>query len=127
LKEILWLGYGCYQDMMKNEGMTENAAKEKKLFNGVAKKLREYSSELLYTFSHDGQEIGSRISVSGVSEASLKALIEHELQRREQERAESHAKEEIKIKKMANRIKLWGFLFTLANALILALYKDWLG
>lgn len=127
LKEILWLGYGCYQDMVKNEGITENAAKEKKLFSGVAKKLREYGSELLYAFSHDGQEIGSRISVSGVSEASLKALIEHELQRREQERAERHAKEELKIKKMANRIKLWGFLFTLANALILALYKDWLG
>lgn len=126
LKEILWLGYGCYKDLVKNEGLTENAAKEQKLLNGVIKKLREYGDEFLYALSQDGQEIGPRVSVSGVSETSLKALIEHELQRREQDRAESHAKEELKIKKMANRIKIWGFLFTLANALILALYKDWL-
>ncbi|USF86388.1 hypothetical protein [Candidatus Endoriftia persephonae] len=127
LKEILWLGYRCYQDMVKNEGLTENAAKEQKLMNGVVKKLREYGDEFLYALSHDGREIGPRVSVSGVAEKSLKALIEHELQHREQERAEIHAKEELKIKKMANSIKLWGFLFTLANALILAQYKDWLG
>jgi hypothetical protein len=127
LKEILWLGYGCYQDMVKNEGITENAAKEQKLLNGVVKKLREYGDEFLYALSHDGQEIGPRVSVAGVSEASLKSLMEHELQRRVKERDESHAKEELKIKRMANRIKIWGFLFTLANALILALYKDWLG
>jgi hypothetical protein len=127
LKEILWLGYGCYQDLVKSEGLTENAAKEQKLLNGVVKKLRGHSDEFLYALSHDGQEIGPRVAVSGVSETSLNALIEHELQRREQDRAESHAKEELKLKKMANRIKLWGFLFALANALILALYKDWLG
>lgn len=127
LKEILWLGYGCYQDMVKNEGLTENAAKEHKLVNGIVKKFRQYSDEFLYTLSHDGQEIGPRVSVSGVAETSIKALIDHELQRRQQERAEVHVKEELKIKKVANRIKLWGFLFTLANGLILALYKDWLG
>ena len=26
-----------------------------------------------------------------------------------------------------NKIKLWGFLFTLSNAVILAFYKNWLG
>jgi hypothetical protein len=67
LKEILWLGYGCYQDMVKNEGITENAAKEQKLLNRVAKKLREYGDEFLYALSHDNQEIGPRVSVSGVS------------------------------------------------------------
>lgn len=127
LKEILWLGYGCYQDIVKNEGLTENAAKEQRLLKGVIKKLREYGDEFLYMLSHDDKEIGPRVSVSGVSETNLKALIKHELQRRGQDRAENHATEELKIKKMANRIKIWGLLFTLANALILVLYKGWLG
>ena len=34
---------------------------------------------------------------------------------------------DLKIKEKTNKIKLWGFLFNLANALLLALYKDWLG
>lgn len=127
LKEILWLGYGCYQDMVNNEGLTENAAKEHKLLTGIVKKFRQYGDEFLYALSHDGLEIGPRVSVSGVAETSLKALIDHELQRRQQNRAEVHVKEELKIKKVANRIKLWGFFFTLANGLILVLYKDWLG
>ena len=53
---------------------------------------------------------------------TLKALVDHELERRERDRQELLAKEEMKIKRAANSIMLWGFLFTLANGLILALY-----
>lgn len=42
-------------------------------------------------------------------------------------REDEFKEREIKIKENGNKIKLWGFLFTLANMLILALYKDWLG
>ncbi len=127
LKEIIWLGYGCYVDLVKNEGMTEHAAKEKKLIRGATKKIRSVDSELLYALAKDGGEIAPRLTVSGLSEATLKALVDHELERREQDRQVLLAKEEMKIKRAANSIKLWGFLFTLANGLILVLYKDWIG
>jgi hypothetical protein len=127
LKEIIWLGYGCYVDITKNKGMTEQAVKEKKLINGAITKLRGLDIEYLFAIANDGDEIGSRISVSGISENTLKALIDHELQRREIDREEGLAKEEIKLKKTENSIKLWGFLFTLANGFILAFYKNWIG
>ena len=127
LKEIIWLGYSCYVDLAKNEGITEQAAKEKKLVIGAIAKIRGHDVEYLFALANDGHDISPRISVSGISENTLRALVQHELQRREQDREENLAREDIKIKKRANSIKLWGFLFTLANALILALYNKWIG
>jgi hypothetical protein len=127
LKEIIWLGYVCYVDITKNEGMTEQAAKEKKLIKGAITKIRNFDTEYLFALANDGSAIAPRLTLSGVSENTLKSLIEHELDRRDKDREEKLKKEEIKIKKEANSIKLWGFLFTLANGLILALYKGWIG
>lgn len=127
LKEIIWLGYGCYVDLSKNEEMTEQAAKEQRLIKSAIPKIRSFDTELLYALVNDGANIASRLSLSGIAENSLKALLEHELDRRNKDREETLKKEEIKINKAANRIKVWGFLFTVANGLILALYKNWLG
>ncbi len=127
LKEIIWLGYGCYADLTKNEGMTEQSAKERKLIKGTIEKIRTFDTEYLYALAKDGSDVASRLTISGVSENTLRALIDHELERREKDREENIKKEEIKIKKAANSIKLWGFLFTLANGLILAFYKNWIG
>lgn len=127
LKEILWLGYSCYVDIVKNKGLTEQAAKEKQLVKGATNKIRSIDAELLYALANDGGEIAPRLTLNGLSEDTLKALVAHELKRREQDRQELLVKEEMKIKRAANSIKLWGFLFTLANGLILALYRDWIG
>lgn len=127
LKEIIWLGYGCYVDIVKNEGLTEPAAREKKLIKGATNKIRNLGSEFLYALAKNGSEIAPRLTLSGLSEETLKALVGHELEKRERDRQELLAKEEMKIKRAANSIMLWGFLFTLANGLILALYKDWIG
>lgn len=67
------------------------------------------------------------MGVNGISEESLKALLTHELEERDKDREDEFKEREIKIKENGNKIKLWGFLFTFANMLILALYKDWLG
>lgn len=127
LKEIIWLGYGCYVDIVKNEGLTEAAAREKRLIKGAANKIRSLDPEFLYALAKNGSEIAHRLTLSGLSEATLEALVANELERRERDRQELLAKEEMKIKRAANSIKLWGFLFTLGNGLILALYKDWIG
>ncbi|MDL1989048.1 MAG: hypothetical protein LWX08_15690, partial [Deltaproteobacteria bacterium] len=127
LKEIIWLGYGCYVDLSKNEDITEQAAKEQRLIKSAIPKIRNFDSEYLYALVNDGSNIRSRLSISGIEENTLKALLEHELDRREKDREESLKKEEIKIKKTANSIKLWGFLFTVANGIILAFYKNWIG
>lgn len=127
LKEIIWLGYSCYVDIVKNEGTTELSAKENKLIKGASNKIRNLDSEFLYALANDGNDIAPRITLSGLAESTLKSLVQHELDRRERDRQENFTNEEIAIKRKANSIKLWGFLFTLVNGIILALYKDWIG
>ena len=127
LKEIIWLGYQCYLSLVRNEGMTEKSAIEQKLISAAQKKVRNSETSLLYALTHDGKEVASRLAIKDISEETLHALIEFELDRREKDKEESIKAEEIKISKSANKIKLWGFLFTLANALLLAAYKNWLG
>jgi hypothetical protein len=127
LKEILWQGYNCYIDLVKNQGSTQESIKEQRLIKVVSPKIKALTNELIYTFVNDGLEIGSRVGVNGISEESLKALLTHELEERDKNREDEFKEREIKIKENGNKIKLWGFLFTLANMLILVLYKDWLG
>jgi len=127
LKEIIWLGYLCYVDLSKNEELTEKAAREKQLINSAIAKIRTYETDMLSVFIKDGKDISPRISISGVDESTLSALIEHEVEERNRDKEESLKREELKLKKIDSQIKLWGFLFTLANGLILAFYKNWLG
>lgn len=127
LKEILWQGYNCYFDLSKNQGATQESVKEQRLIKAVSPKIKSLTNDLIYTFINDGLAIGSRIGVNGISEETLKSLLTHELEEREKDREAEFKEREISIKENGNKIKLWGFLFILANGLILALYKDWLG
>lgn len=127
LKKIIWLGYQCYVDLCKNEEMSDRSAREQRLIKKVLSKIKALETELLYIYVNDGSDIAPRMSLSGIEESTLKALLGHELESREIDRDEALKNEEIEIKKMSNRIKVWGFLFTLANGLILALYKQWIG
>lgn len=127
LKEIIWLGYSCYLDLSKNENLTEKVAKEKRLLNGAVLKIKSFETELLSVFVKDGKPISPRLGLAGIDESTLKALIEHEVDKREKDQEASLRAEELKLKRLDSKIKLWGFLFTLANGLILILYKNWLG
>lgn len=126
LKEIIWLGYNCYFDLTKNQGATAESIKEIRLIKALGPKIKALESEFVYSLINDGQEIGKRIGVTGVSEETLKSLLEHQLEQRNKDQEVSYREEEIRIKRMSNKIKLWGSLFTLANGLILAGYKYWL-
>ena len=127
LKEILWQGYNCYIDLVRNQGSTQKSINEQRLIKVVSPKIKALTNELIYTFVNDGLEIGSRIGVNGISEESLKALLTHELEERDKDREGEFKDREIKIKENGNRIKLWGLFFTLVNMLILALYNGLLG
>jgi hypothetical protein len=127
LKEILWQGYNCYFDLAKSQGATQDSIKEQRLIKVISPKIKVLTNDLIYTFVNDGLAIGIRIGVNGVSEETLKALLKHELEEREKDREDEFREREINIKENGNRTKLWGTLFTLANALILAFYKNWLG
>jgi len=123
LKEILWQGYNCYFDLVKNQGATQESIKEQRLINAVSPKIKALTNNLIYTFVNDGLTIGSRIGVNGISEETLKSLLAHELEEREKNRESEFKEREIRIKESGNKMKLWGFLFTVANVIILALYK----
>lgn len=127
LKEILWLGYNCYYDLIKNQGSTPESIKEQRLIKSALPKIKSLNNELIFTLVNDGQQIGSRIGINGISEDSLKSLLEYELEKRETNRESEFKEREINIKEIGSKIKLWGFLITLSNALILVFYKYWLG
>ncbi|MDC8445627.1 MAG: hypothetical protein LV471_06815 [Nitrosomonas sp.] len=127
LKEILWIGYVTYCDLFKNQDTTMEAAKEMQLIKALGPKIKSLDNQWIYSLISDGMDIGKRIGVSGIAEQALKSLLEHELSERNK-RDEALLKErELQVQEKSNKIKLWGFLFTLVNAMILAWYKDWLG
>lgn len=127
LKEILWIGYVTYCDLFKNQDTTMEAAKEMRLIKALGPKIKSLDNQWIYSLISDGMDIGKRIGVSGIAEQTLKSLLEHELSQRNK-RDEALLKErELQVQEKSNKIKLWGFLFTLVNAMILAWYKDWLG
>ena len=126
LKEIIWLGYTCYVDLAKNGAMTEQSAKERRLIAGIVDKICTFDTAYLYALSKDCGDIESRLKVAGVSGATLKALVDHELDKRSKANAENLQLEEIRTKKTGNSVVLWGFFFTLVNGLIWAFYNWWL-
>ena len=126
LKEIIWLGYSCYVDIVKNEGTTALAAKENKLIKGASNKIRNLGSEFLYALTNDGNDIAPRIALSGLAESTLKSLVQHELDRRERDQRDNFTKEDITIKRDANSIKRWIFFFTIINVSIHFIYKYWI-
>lgn len=126
IKEIIWLGYNCYFDLVRNQGATVESVNEIRAIKSLKPKINSLDTELIYSLVNDGLIIGKRIGVTGIAEETLKTLLEHELEQRNETKEAAYREREIRIKEKGNRIKLWGFLFTLANALILAFYKDWL-
>tara|TARA_R110002167_G_scaffold169879_1_gene367856 strand:- start:132 stop:1082 length:951 start_codon:yes stop_codon:yes gene_type:complete len=127
LKEIIWLGYSCYVDQVKNSQSTHESVKEKRLITGLQPKIKSLSDEILFAFSNDEIDIAPRLGIQGVSEKTIKSLLEHELQKRANDKEQIYKDQELELKKKANTIKYWGFAFTLINGLILAFYKNWLG
>ena len=127
LKEIIWLGYNCYYDLTINQDSTPESIKEQRLIKAAIPKIKSLNNELIYTLVNDNLKIGPRIGINGISEDSLKSLLEYELDERDKNRETEFKEREFKIQESGNKIKLWGFLFTLSNALILAFYKNWLG
>lgn len=125
LKKIIWLGYNCYFDLVKNEGSTVDSIKEMKLIKAAGPKIGSLDTELIYALVKDGFNIGSRIGITGVAEETLKTLLEHELDKRNKSQEDKYKEREIKIKENDNKIKLWGAVFTLLNAIIFSLYKYW--
>jgi hypothetical protein len=125
LKEIIWLGYGCYVALCKNEEMTPEAAKEQRLIKGALPKFASKNTEILYTIANDGNNIGTRLGISGISDNALKSLLEYELDRRSKNKEDEFKNREIAIKEKDNQIKIWGTIFTLANVIIFGLYKIW--
>ena len=127
LKEILWIGYVTYCDLFRNQETTIEAVKEIRLIKALGPKIKSLDNEFIYTLIHAGMAIGQSLGVCGIKEQTLKSLLEHELNQRNKSDEASIKERELQIQEKSNKIKLWGFLFTLANALILAWYKDWLG
>ncbi len=126
LKEIIWLGYRCYVDICKNENMTDKAAKEKILVKNTQSKIKNLDNEYLYALVNDGNNIGVRLSLSGIEENTLKALLEHELNQRKEDRENLLKMEEINVNKRANNIKIWLGISTLANIILLASHRGWI-
>lgn len=126
LKEILWLGYNYYFDLIKNEGATPESIRETGLIGSIRPKIRSLESDFIYSLVNDGKNISNRINITGVSEETLKSLLKHELERRNMDQESKYKERELVLKEKDTKIKIWGFLFTLANAIILAWYKDWL-
>ncbi len=127
LKEIIWLGYSCYVDKVKNSQSTIESVKEKRLITDLQPKITALTDEILFAFSNDELEIAPRLGIQGTSEKTIKSLLEHELQKRAHDKEQIYKDQELELKKKANTIKYWGFAFTLINGLILAFYKNWLG
>lgn len=127
LKEILWIGYLTYTDLARNQDATIESAKEIRLVKAIGPNIKSIDSGVAYSLVNDGLDIGKRIGVTGIAEQTLRSLLEHELNQRSKNDDLKLKEREIRVQEMSNKIKLWGFLFTLANALILALYMDWLG
>jgi ribosomal protein S27AE len=126
LKEIIWLGYSCYVDLCRNEGLTPEAAKEQRLIKGALPKITSTDAEILYTIANDGNNIGIRLGISGISENTLKSLLQYEIDGRSKNKEDDFKNREIAIKEKDNQIKIWGTIFTLANIIIFGLYKVWL-
>jgi len=124
LKEIVWLGYGCYKDLHKNEGMTEQAAKEKRLIKSAVAKLNGFDEEYLYALSKDGKDIAPRLSLKGISESTLKSLTEYELLCRSQLRDDARKKED---RTHNTKIFFFGVITTLLTGFVIALFDHYLG
>lgn len=127
LKEIIWLGYQCYVDLVKNENSTEELSKQKILITNLEPKISSLKSEVLFALAKDGYEIAPRLGVQGVSENTLKTLLEYEISKRDTNKEKYYRDQEIALKNRANSLKVLGMIFTLVNGLILAFYKNWIG
>jgi hypothetical protein len=122
-KEIFWLGYECYVELCKNEESKPEMVKEQRLIKSVMPKITSMETEVLYAIANDGKIMGPRLGVSGIEECTLKALLTHELDRRTKDKDEFYKNKEISIKEKDNRIKVWGFFFLFANAVVIAYFK----
>jgi len=116
-KEIVWLGYQAYVNLKHNEGLTSEEAREKLLLEQVATKLKGLSDPHLLSISKVETALSVLLGVKGVRESGLKALVEHELERRKRANEEGIKEREVVIKEREFPLKQWGLIFTVINVL----------
>jgi hypothetical protein len=114
-KEIIWLGYQVYVDLKHNSGLSSDEAREKLLLDQVAMKLKGFSDPHLLSLSKADSPISVPLGVKGVRENGLKALLEHEVERRKKANDEDLKRREIAVKEREYSLKKWGFIITLVN------------
>jgi hypothetical protein len=127
LKEIIWLGYQCYVDFVKNENSTQESSTQQILIANIEPKVASLRNEVLYALAKDGSEIAPRLGVHGIPENTLRSLLDYELEKRKNDRDRYYKDQDLLLKKKENTLKVIGIVIVIINGLILALYKDWIG
>lgn len=84
-------------------------------------------TEILYAIANDGNIIGTRLGLSGISESILKSLLQHELDRRAKNKEEDFKNREIAIKEKDNRLRTWLFVHLGKCAYTCFYIKKWAG
>lgn len=117
-KEIIWLGYQAYADLRQNEGMSPEEAREKLVVDQVAEKLKNLTDPHLLSLSQADAPLSVPLGVKGVREKGLRALVDHEVERRKRATEEELRNREVTVKERESKLKVWGLVVTVINVLI---------
>ncbi|KRS20885.1 hypothetical protein AAY72_12090 [Alishewanella sp. WH16-1] len=117
-KEIIWLGYQAYADLRQNEGLNPDEAREKLVVEQVARKLKSLSDPYLLSLSQSDDPLSVPLGVNGVRENGLRALVQHELERRKRATEEELRNREVTVKERESKLKMLGLVVTVINVLI---------
>lgn len=121
-KEIIWLGYQSYVDLKHNEGLTAEETREKLLLDQVASKLKGLSDPHLLSISKTETALSVSLGIKGVRESGLRALVDHEVERRKKANEEEIKEREVVLKEQEFPLKKWSLIFTVLNVLSGALH-----
>jgi hypothetical protein len=117
-KEIIWLGYQAYSNLKHNEGLSPEEAQEKLLVDQVAAKLESLSYAHVLSLSLADEPLSVHLNATGVREKGLRALIEHEIERRKKVDEKNLRNREVIVKERESKLKLWSFIFTVVNVAV---------
>jgi hypothetical protein len=121
-KEIIWLGYQAYADLRQNEGMSPEEAREKLVVDQVAEKLKNLSDPHLLSLSQADDPLSVPLGVKGVREKGLRALVEHEVERRNKAPEEAFRSREVSAKESEQAIKRWHLYVVILALLVKVIY-----
>jgi hypothetical protein len=121
-KEIIWLGYRAYVNLRQNEGISQEEAQEKLLVEQAAEKLRNFSYAHLISLSQAEDPLSVPLGVKGVREKGLRALVEHEVERRKKAPEEAFRSREVSAKESEQTIKKWHLYVVILGLLVKVAY-----